>query len=254
MAVVSPSDLPPCLAELDAVIFDMDGVVTQTAVVHSAAWKRLFDAFLQERARRTGEDFVEFGDDDYERYVDGKNRYDGVRSFLASRGVTLPEGDTGDPPGHDTVRALGNVKDEYFLETVRSEGVALYDSTVRLIRALRAAGRGVGLVSASRNAEEVLSAAGVLDLFDARVDGMVAAELGLPGKPDPAPFLEAARRLGVEPARAAVVEDALSGVAAGAAGGFGLVIGVARGGQHQALREAGAHLVVSDLADLPAAP
>ncbi len=243
------------LDSLDAVIFDMDGVVTQTAIVHAAAWKKLFDAYLKMRAEQTGEDFVPFDDKlDYERYVDGKNRYDGVRSFLASRGVHLPEGTPDDTPGDDTVYAMGKAKDAYFLEHVRSEGVRLYDSTVRLIRDLRARGKRIGLVSASCNAEEVLTGAGVLDLFDTRVDGVVAGELDLRGKPHPALFLEAARRLGVGPGRAAVVEDALSGVAAGAAGNFALVVGVARAGQHEALRHAGADVVVADLAELPLTP
>lgn len=239
------------LDDLDAVIFDMDGVVTETATVHAAAWKKLFDAFLRRRAQATGEPFVPFDErDDYERYVDGRNRYDGVRSFLASRGVTLPEGTPGDGPGDATVSALGNAKDAYFLEHVREFGVRPYASTVRLIKDLRAEGKGIGLVSASRNAEEVLRGAGVLDLFDQRVDGVVAADLGLKGKPDPATFLEAARRLGVPPARAAVVEDAISGVAAGHAGGFGQVVGVARAGQADALRDNGADVVVADLAEL----
>lgn len=240
------------LASLDAVIFDMDGVVTETAIVHAAAWKKLFDAYLEARADQAGEAFVPFDEgSDYERYVDGKNRYDGVRSFLESRGIRLPEGTPDDEPGNDTVSAMGNGKDAYFLKHVREEGVRPYESTVRLIRELRSAGKGIGLVSASRNAEEVLAAAGVSGLFDTRVDGVVSAELALPGKPDPAMFLEAARRLGVEPARAAVVEDALSGVAAGAAGNFAVVVGVARAGQHEALRRAGADVVVSDLAELP---
>jgi beta-phosphoglucomutase family hydrolase len=239
------------LHDLDAVIFDMDGVVTETAVVHAASWKKLFDAYLRERAEETGEPFVPFDEHaDYERYVDGKNRYDGVRSFLASRGVQLPEGSPDDPPGADTVQAMGNDKDTYFLEQVRSDGVRPYDSTIRLIRGLRDRGVGIGLVSASRNAEEVLTAAGVLDLFDERVDGVVSADLGLPGKPDPATFVEAAERLKVDPGRAAVVEDALSGVAAGRAGNFGIVVGVARSGQDEALRQAGADVVVADLAEL----
>ena len=238
------------LWDLDAVIFDMDGVVTETATVHAAAWKKLFDAYLQQRAEETGEEFVPFDERvDYERYVDGKNRYDGVRSFLESRGITLPDGSPDDPPGTDTVCAMGNDKDTYFLVHVREKGVRPYESTVRLIRDLRDKGVKIGLVSASRNAEEVLTAAGVLDLFDERVDGVVAAELNLRGKPDPATFLEAARRLGVEPARAAVVEDALSWVAAGSAGDFALVVGVARAGQFDALREAGADVVVADMAE-----
>jgi beta-phosphoglucomutase family hydrolase len=250
MAAMTPPGAT-ALRDLDAVIFDMDGVVTQTAVVHASSWKKLFDAFLRQRSEETGEPFVPFDEHgDYERYVDGKNRYDGVRSFLASRGIELPEGSPDDPPGSDTVQALGNDKDTYFLEQVRTDGVRPYESTVRLIRELRERGVAIGLVSASRNAEEVLAGAGVLELFDARVDGVVSAERGLPGKPDPATFLEAARELNVEPARAAVVEDALSGVAAGRAGNFGLVVGVARAGQTDALRDAGADVVVADLAEL----
>lgn len=243
------------LHDLDAVVFDMDGVVTDTATVHATAWKKLFDTYLKQLAMATGVDFVPFDEKaDYQRYVDGKNRYDGVRSFLESRGIHLPEGDPSDPAGSDTVCAMGNDKDTYFLAHVRQHGVRPYDSTVRLIEDLRAKGVKIGLVSASRNAPEVLEAAGLLDLFDERVDGVVAAELGLRGKPDPATFCEASRRLGVEPERAAVVEDALSGVAAGRAGNFGLVVGVARHGQFDALREAGADVVVADLAELETDP
>jgi beta-phosphoglucomutase family hydrolase len=250
MAAMTPPDAK-AFWDLDAVVFDMDGVVTQTAVVHAAAWKKLFDAYLRDRAEEAGTPFVPFDEHaDYERYVDGKNRYDGVRSFLASRGIELPEGSPDDPPGTDTVQAMGNDKDTYFLAQVRSEGVQPYESTVRVIHRLRDRGVAIGLVSASRNAQEVLTAAKVDDLFDARVDGVVSADLGLPGKPDPATFLEAARRLQVAPAQAAVVEDALSGVAAGRAGDFGLVVGVARAGQFDALRNAGADVVVADLAEL----
>lgn len=239
------------LWDMDAVIFDMDGVVTATATVHAAAWKRLFDAFLRQRAQATGEEFVPFDEHaEYERYVDGKSRYDGVRSFLESRGIDLPDGSPDDPPGTDSVCAMGNDKDTYFMEDVRDHGVRAYDSTVRIVRDLRAAGVKTALVSASRNAVDVLGPAGLLDLFDERVDGILAAELHLEGKPDPATFLEAARRLGVEPSRAAVVEDALAGVAAGRAGHFGLVVGVARAGQTEALRNAGADVVVGDLAEL----
>lgn len=252
MSPVSERPLPS-VHDLDAVVFDMDGVVTDTATVHASAWKKLFDTYLKQVAMATGADFVPFDEKaDYQRYVDGKNRYDGVRSFLESRGLRLPEGSPSDPAGSDTVCALGNDKDTYFLADVRENGVRAYESTVRLIRDLRSAGVKIGLVSASRNAPEVLEAAGVSDLFDARVDGMVAAELNLRGKPEPATFCEAVRRLGIEPARAAVVEDALSGVAAGRAGNFALVVGVARHGQFDALREAGADVVVADLVELEA--
>lgn len=245
----------PSLRDLDAVIFDMDGVVTETASVHASAWKKLFDAYLKQLAMATGTDLVPFDiSADYQRHVDGKDRYDGVRSFLESRGITLPEGSPADPPGTSSVCAMGNDKDTHFLVDVRENGVQAYDSTVRVLHGLRAEGVKIGLVSASRNAEEVLTGAGVVDLFDARVDGVVAAELNLPGKPDPATFLEAARRLGVEPDRAAVIEDALSGVAAGRAGHFALVVGVARAGQFEALRAAGADVVVADLAELEPGP
>jgi len=245
----------PRLQDLDAVIFDMDGVVTETAVVHAAAWKRLFDDYLRAEAAKTGAPFVPFdAAADYERYVDGKNRYDGVRSFLESRGLDLPYGSPSDAPEAETVCALGNRKDEFFLADVRENGVRPYPSTVRLIEDLRRRGVRIGLVSASRNAEEVLAGAGVRALFDEKVDGVVAAELALPGKPDPATFLEAARRLGVDPSRAAVVEDALSGVQAGHDGHFAVVVGVARSGQHEALGRAGADVVVSDLGELEGAP
>ncbi|MGI9032662.1 MAG: HAD family hydrolase [Acidimicrobiales bacterium] len=239
------------LTDLDAVIFDMDGVVTETATVHAAAWKKLFDEYLQERARETGEPFVEFDEEtDYERYVDGKNRYDGVRSFSESRGITLPEGTPDDPPDRETVCGLGNRKDGYFNAWVKDKGVRAFPTTVKLIEDLKKRGVRVAIVTSSRNAGVVMDAAGVADLFEAKVDGRDAAELGLAGKPDPATYLEAAKRLGVEPAKAAVVEDALSGVESGHRGGFGLVVGVARGGQRQALLDAGADVVVADMGEL----
>jgi len=238
------------LADLDAVIFDMDGVVTETATVHASAWKKLFDKYLQDRADDGGDAFVEFDEgSDYERYVDGKNRYDGVRSFLEARGIELPEGTPDDPPENETVCGLGNRKDEYFRAWVEEKGVHAYESTVELIKELKAQGVRIAIVTASRNADQILAAAGVVDLFEKKVDGLVAAELGLPGKPDPATYLEAAKMLGVDPARAAVVEDALSGVESGARGGFGVVVGVARAGQADALREAGASVVVADMGE-----
>ena len=238
---------------IDAVLFDMDGVITATARTHAAAWKQLFDEFLAAQASHQGPAFQPFdADDDYRRYVDGKPRYDGVRSFLASRAIALPEGDAADPPDADTVHGLGNRKNGYFLERLRRDGVEVYPGSLALLRALRAKGVGAAVISASRNAEHVLEAAGVLKLFDAKVDGRDADALGLPGKPDPAVFLEAARRLGVAAERAAVVEDALAGVEAGRRGGFALVIGVDRTGHPDELRAAGADRVVRDLAELDA--
>jgi trehalose 6-phosphate phosphatase len=238
------------LDRIDAVIFDTDGVITDTASVHAAVWAQMFDAYLHERADRTGEPFVAFSDDDYRRSVDGKPRFDGVRSFLASRGIELPEGDVTDPGDRETVCGLGNRKNAMFLVYLREHGAVAYPTTVELVRELGRLGVAVAAISSSRNMSEVLGSAGVGDLFATRVDGNTAQELGLPGKPDPAVFLEAARRLGVEPGRAAVVEDALSGVEAGRRGGFGLVVGVDRIGQREALRAAGADVVVADLGEL----
>jgi alpha,alpha-trehalase len=238
------------LERIDAVVLDMDGVITDTATAHAQAWKRLFDEYLQERLRR-GEWAQTFDVDvDYRRFIDGKARYDGVRSFLASRGITLPEGDSDDPPGRETVCGLGNRKNEYFIKHLRDHGASAYPGTVALLRQLRARGVGTAVISASENAAEVLSAAGVLDLLDVRVDGTAAKELALPGKPDPAMFLEAARRLGSTPDRTAVIEDAIAGVEAGRLGGFGLVVGVDRIGRADWLRSAGADVVVPDLSGL----
>ena len=243
----------------DAVIFDLDGVVTQTAAVHAAAWKRLFDTYLGERAARmgaTGSDAPDpalrpfDAESDYGRYVDGKPRYDGVRDFLASRGIELPWGDPADPAERETVCGLGNGKNAFFNAEVEEHGVKTFPSTIALIHELRDAGIKVGLMSSSKNTAMVLEVTGTTDLFEVRVDGVVAAEIGLPGKPDPAMYLEAARRLGVDAARSVVVEDALSGVEAGRRGGFALVIGVDRLGQAEALAEAGADVVVDDLAEV----
>ncbi|HEX9122047.1 MAG TPA: trehalose-phosphatase, partial [Actinomycetota bacterium] len=214
------------------------------------SWKRLFDEYLRERSGRTSETFRPFGENDYLQHVDGKPRYDGVRDFLASRGITLPDGEPTDPPGRETVCGLGNRKDGYFLARLREGGADPYPSTVELVRRLSALGVGTAVISSSRNMTEVLAAAGVADLFDVRVDGIVSDDLGLTGKPDPAIFLEAARRLGVDPSEAAVVEDAVSGVEAGRRGRFALVVGVDRAGHAAELSEAGADVVVADLADL----
>jgi len=243
---------PPLLPEhFDAVLFDLDGVLTDTAKVHAACWQRMFDEYLRQRADRRGEPFVPFDREaDYRRYVDGKPRYDGVRSFLAARGIELPDGVPDDPPGRETVCGLGNRKNELVHEVLASEGVTVYDGSRRLLRQLQSLGIRTAVVSSSRNCAVVLQAAGLAGDFERRVDGEVAARLGLAGKPAPDTFLEAARQLGVEPSRSAVIEDAFSGVQAGRAGGFGLVIGVARHGEAEALRRHGADIVVADLAEL----
>jgi alpha,alpha-trehalase len=227
--------------QYDGVIFDMDGVVTDTASVHAAAWRRMFDEFLGGRTAGSNEDVRRFTPDDYREYVDGKPRYDGVSAFMAARGIRI------DP---DTVRELGDRKDGYFHELIASDGVRAYGSTVALIRALSDCGIRTGVISASKNSVAVLAAAAVENLFDVRVDGIVMEGLGLPGKPDPAIFLEAARRLDVRPDRAVVVEDALAGVTAGRHGGFGLVIGVDRTGHSDELSWHGADVVVQDLAEV----
>jgi beta-phosphoglucomutase family hydrolase len=234
-----------------ACLFDLDGVLTQTAKVHAAAWKEMFDDFLRKRAARTGEAFVPFDPvEDYAKYVDGMPRYDGVRSFLASRGIDLPWGDPGDPPGKETIIGLGNRKNEIVLAMIRQGGVEPYPGSVRYVRAARAAGLRCAVVSSSANCREVLVAAGIDDLFEERVDGITIEREHLKGKPAPDTFLYAARGLEVEPAQAAVFEDALAGVAAGRAGGFGFVVGVDRVGQAEALRKHGADIVVNDLAEL----
>lgn len=234
----------------DALVVDLDGVVTDTASVHAAAWKHLFDDYLAGRAERTGEPFVPFEPDDYRRHVDGKPRYDGVRDFLASRGITLPEGHPDDPPDRETVCGLGNRKDAAFNERLAREGVTVFDTTVEVLRRARRAGMGVALFSSSRNTRRVLHRAGLEHLFDAIVDGVDAGELGLPGKPHPAVPLEAATRVGAKPERTVLVEDAVAGVEAGRRGGFHLVVGVDRTGHGDELRAHGADVVVTDLAEI----
>ena len=234
-----------------ACLFDLDGVLTQTAKVHAAAWKEMFDAFLRERAAKGGEPFQPFDPvADYDEYVDGKPRYDGVRSFLAARGIDLPEGEENDPAAAETVVGLGNRKNELVLHVIREQGVEAYEGSVRYVRAAREAGLHRAVVSSSSNCRELLAAAGIEDLFEERIDGLVAERDQLKGKPAPDTFLAGARALGVGPGQAAVFEDALAGVAAGRAGGFVCVVGVDRVGQADELREHGADLVVCDLAEL----
>ncbi len=238
-----------------ACLFDLDGVLTQTAKVHSAAWKQMFDDYLRGRARRTDEAFVPFDPiREYDQYVDGKPRDDGVRALLASRGVKLPEGDPDDTPEAETIHGLGNRKNEIVLRLIRQQGVQPYEGSVRYVKAVQAAGLRRAVVSSSTNCREVLAAAGIEDLFEEIVDGVLAERERLQGKPAPDTFLAGARALGVQPACAAVFEDALAGVEAGRAGRFGFVVGVDRVGQADALRAHGADVVVDDLAKLLPTP
>ena len=241
-------DLPD---RITTCLFDLDGVLTQTARVHARAWKEMFDDFLRDWAERTGEPFHPFDrPTDYDEYVDGKPRLDGVHSFLESRGINLPMGSPTDPPEAETVHALGTRKNDLVLELIRDQGVEPYEGSVRFVEAARDQGLRRAVVSSSTNCRDVLIAAGIDDLFEVRIDGIVAEREHLAGKPAPDTFLAGARRLGAEPADAAVFEDALAGVEAGRAGAFGWVVGVDRTGQAEALRRRGADVVVQDLGEL----
>jgi beta-phosphoglucomutase family hydrolase len=234
-----------------ACLFDLDGVLTQTALVHNAAWKATFDAFLEKWSAQHGQPFVPFDPGpDYHTYVDGRQRADGVRTFLASRGITLPDGGPDDAPDAETVNGIGNRKNLIVVERIKAGAVQVYPGSVAYLHAVRDAGLRRAVVSASANCKEVLDAAGIADLIEVRVDGITARVEGLPGKPAPDTFLAGARLLGVAPENAVVFEDALAGVAAGKAGGFGLVVGVDRVGQADELRRQGADIVVTDLAEL----
>ncbi|WP_394847149.1 HAD-IA family hydrolase [Pendulispora brunnea] len=243
MTLGLPSHVRACL-------FDLDGVLTQTATEHAAAWKEMFDAYLQACAQRTGKPFVPFAAHDYELYVDGKSRADGVRSFLASRSIVLPEGDLDDAADRETIHGLSNRKNALLLRRIHAHGVKSYEGSVRYVRAVRAAGLRTAVVSASANCHDVLVAAGIESLFDARIDGIVALRDHLHGKPAPDTYLAGAHALGVEAGAGAVFEDALAGVEAGRAGSFGYVVGVDRVGQAEELRKRGAHVVVTDLSEL----
>jgi beta-phosphoglucomutase family hydrolase len=238
-----------------ACLFDLDGVLTQTAKVHDAAWKKMFDDFLRKRAASSGEEFVAFDRvHDYQEYVDGKPRYEGVRSFLSSRKIELPQGTPDDPPGADTIDGLGNRKNEIVLAMIKEDGVQPYEGSVRYVKAAADAGLRRAVVSSSTNCRDVLAAAGIEDLFEEIVDGVVADRDHLQGKPAPDTFLAGARAVGVDPGQAVVYEDALAGVQAGKAGHFGFVVGVDRVGQADELRAHGADVVVRDLAELLPAP
>jgi len=235
----------------DAVLFDLDGVITDTASIHATCWKKMFDAYLQQRAADTGEPFRPFEiATDYRLYVDGKPRFDGVRDFLTSRGIHLPEGTPDDPPQADTVGGLGNRKNDLVNDVIAAVGVEPYAGTVAFVRQLRQQGFKVAVVTSSQNCDAVLKAAKLEDFFEVRVDGNTVREHHLAGKPAPDTFLMAAKLLGADPARSVVVEDAISGVQAGRQGNFGCVIGVARRGNAEELRRHGAHLVVNDLGEL----
>ena len=234
-----------------ACLFDLDGVLTKTAKIHAAAWKEMFDVYLSERARARHVPFVPFDAvADYDTYVDGRPRYEGVSAFLASRGIAIPEGEDDDPPSAETVHGLGNRKNEIVLRLIHEHGVEPYEGSVRYVHAAIDAGYRRAVVSSSTNCRDVLRAAGIEELFEVRVDGVVAEREHLRGKPAPDTFLAAAKAFGVEPGAAAVYEDALAGVEAGRAGGFGCVVGVDRVGQARQLREHGATVVVSDLGEL----
>lgn len=235
----------------EAVIFDMDGVITKTALTHAAAWKKVFDEYLKKREAEHGEKFVEFTHEgDYLPFVDGKPRYKGVESFLESRGINIPFGDPSDPPGAETCCGLGNQKNYAFNEVLDKEGAEVYPSTVTLMNELKAAGIKLGVASSSKNCKPVLERVDLLDIFEARVDGVVSAELGLHGKPEPDIFTTACDIVKKEYAKSIVVEDAVSGVQAGVKGNFGLTIGIARENNVKELKEAGADIVVEDLEEI----
>lgn len=235
---------------ITACLFDLDGVLTKTAKLHSAAWKTMFDEYLRRPSDPLPAAFVPFGPIDYQMYVDGKPRLDGVRSFLASRRIDLPEGTPDDPEGSHTVHGLGARKNALVLRLIREQGVEVYEGSVRFVNWLREAGLRLAVVTSSKNADEILAAARIASLFEVQLDGLVAQREQLRGKPAPDTFLAAARALGASPAQAAVFEDALAGVEAGRAGRFGWVVGVDRAGQAEALRQRGADIVVQDLAEL----
>ena len=239
--------LPP---EVTACLFDLDGVLTRTAVVHAKAWKETFDSFMKARADQSGEAFVPFTSGDYDRYVDGRPRLDGTRNFLLSRGIELPEGDPSDPPDAPTINGVSNRKNERVLQLLAEGKVEVYDGSIEYVRQARQRGLRTAVVSSSANTAQVLESAGIADLFEARIDGLVAIERRLKGKPAPDTFLAGAEALGATPGQAAVFEDALAGVEAGRAGNFAVVVGVDRVGQADALEAHGADVVVQDLSEL----
>ena len=240
--------------KLQAFIFDLDGVLTETQKQHIKAWRHMFNAFLKDRAKKNGTEYKPFTVSDYRKYVDGKPRYDGAKDFLESRKLTLPQGRKEDPPDSETVDGLGNRKDKYFEQILDKEGATVYQSSIDFVRYLRRIGIKTAVVSSSKNCGHILRVAHIDNLFEVKVDGNDLDALKIPGKPDPAMFLEAARRLGAEPRESAIVEDALAGVEAGRRGGFGLVVGMAHAGDEEELKEHGADIAVSDLRKLETKP
>jgi beta-phosphoglucomutase family hydrolase len=239
------------LDRFDAWLFDLDGVITDTARIHAKAWKEAFDDFLRQRSTQTGEPFREFTTDhDYPEYVDGKPRYEGVDSFLRSRGIEQPWGDVNDPPEADTVCGIGNRKNVRFNEILKTDGADLFETSVELIKVLKSKGKRIAVVTSSKNCTAVLESVGLKEMFDVQFDGIYAAEHKVAGKPKPDTYLEAARLLGSTADKSVVIEDALSGVEAGRAGNFGLTLGVDRHGEPEKLLQSGADIVVSDLGEL----
>jgi len=238
-------------AHYDGGIFDLDGVVTHTAQVHSRAWKKMFDEYLAEWSAKHNQEQAPFDmDTDYPIYVDGKPRYQGAQSFFESRGIELPFGDPSDPPRMETVCGLGNRKNEFYRELVETDGVGIFDPTVEFIKTLRERGQKIGLMSSSKNTRDIIRIAGLEELFDEVVDGVTAEKEGMRGKPHPDVYLRCAELLDLEPSKAFVIEDAASGVEAGSRGKFGVVVGLAHGDQAQALKDAGADVVITDPAEL----
>jgi beta-phosphoglucomutase family hydrolase len=238
------------IMNFDGAIFDMDGVITRTAVVHSSAWKNTFDEYLSYRELKYKEPFSAFTQVDYLAFVDGRPRYKGVESFLQSRGISIPSGNPEDEPGRETVCGLGNRKNQFFNARLEKEGVPIYESTIQLVRQMLQNGIRVGVATSSKNCERVLEKAGIAHMFETCVDGVLSAELGLRGKPEPDIFSQACENIGVMPHRAMIVEDAISGVQAGAKGRFGLTLGVARNNNVEELRRCGADIVVTDLSGI----
>ena len=234
----------------DAILFDLDGVITNTANMHATCWKKIFDEYLQTRSTKTGKTFRSFEiATDYKLHVDGKTRFDGARDFLKSRGITLPEGTHDDPPHKETVCGIGNRKSNLVTKVIKTDGIEVYEGSMTFLKHVKEIGMKTAIVTSSENSQAVLQAAGIRDVFDAQIDGTTIVDQHLAGKPAPDSYLKAVQLLEVQPKRAVVIEDAISGVQAGVKGGFGLVIGIDRKGYAEELKKNGAHIVVSDLSE-----